>query len=115
MTPKKKNKKYKITPLTWLIKDEASVKFHVQSDDYFGTLATILSLIKQQIKKDGRPKADALISLDNLEKDLLLLQKKYYIEQRAPQLHTFQLSSGGPAKIIKALKPKTKTRRRKAS
>jgi hypothetical protein len=30
----------------------SSVKFHVKSDDYFGTLATILSLVKQDILDD---------------------------------------------------------------
>jgi hypothetical protein len=96
-----KNRKYRITPLTWLIKDEASVKFHVQSDDYFGTLATILSLIKQQIKKDSKPKAAVLKSLHNLEKDLLLLQKEYQIKPRP-------LASAlvKPKKIIRVLKSK---------
>lgn len=44
-------KKYKIKPLVWFVRDETSVKFHVENDDYFGTIAAVLSLIKQQIKK----------------------------------------------------------------
>ncbi len=74
-------KKYKITPLLWLIKDEASIKFHVKSQDYFGTIATVLSLLKEQIKKSDI-KNTALLEkiLNNLEKDLLLLQKNYHIK-----------------------------------
>lgn len=76
-------KKYKITPLVWLIKDEASVKFHVQSDDYFGTIAAILGLIKQQTKKDKGQKALIFNKiLQNLETDLLYLQKNYQIKLR---------------------------------
>lgn len=77
-------KKYQITSLVWQVKDETSVKFHVQSDDYFGTIATILSLIKQQTKKDGGLQTAAVKkTLKNLENDLLLLQKNYQIKPRA--------------------------------
>lgn len=79
-------KKYQLTPILHLLKDEASVKFHIKSDDYFGTIATVLDLIKQQIKKDGC--ADAAVlnkTLDNLENDLIFLQKNYEINLR-PQI-----------------------------
>lgn len=77
-------KKYQITPLVWLVRDEASVKFHVTNDDYFGTIATILSLIKQQIKKSGAQDAATLNKIfQNLEKDLLYLQKNYQINPRS--------------------------------
>lgn len=73
-------KKYQITPLLNLVRDEASVKFHVQSEDYFGTIATILNLLKQQIKKAGCANVTVLKkTLKNLEKDLLFLQKNYRI------------------------------------
>ncbi len=79
-------KKYQLTPILHLLKDEASVKFHVQSDDYFGTIATVLNLLKQQIKKDGCDNAAVLNkTLDNLEKDLMFLQKNYEINLR-PQI-----------------------------
>ncbi len=78
--PALKSKKYKITPLVWMLKDEDSVKFHVASNDYFGTVAAVLSLIKEQIKKDSRPDAAILDKiLKNLESDLMLLQKNYHI------------------------------------
>ena len=77
-------KKYQITPLVWLVRDEASVKFHVTNDDYFGTIATILSLIKQQIKKSGAQDAATLNKIfQNLEKDLLYLQNNYQIKPKS--------------------------------
>jgi len=76
------NKKYKIRPLTWFVKDESSVKFHVENDDYFGTIATILSLIKQEIKKGANSTPEIETTLKNLEKDLLYLQNNYQINPK---------------------------------
>lgn len=79
-------KKYKLTPILHLVRDEAGVKFHIKSDDYFGTIATVLNLLKQKIRKDGRSDAAVLgKTLKNLEKDLLFLQKNYEIKPR-PQI-----------------------------
>jgi hypothetical protein len=76
-------KKYQITPIVWCVRDEASTKFHVENDDYFGTIASILSLIKQQMKKDsGSDTATFNKVIDNLENDLLFLQKNYQIKPR---------------------------------
>jgi len=83
MTQKPVPKKYQITPLLWRVKDESSVKFHVASDDYFGTIATVLSLVRQQIKKsDGQRTAALKKTLDNVERDLLYLQKNYQISPK---------------------------------
>lgn len=68
------SKKYKIKNLVWMIKDKDSVRFHVSQDDYFGTIATIISLIKQKNKNK-----DFESALNNLEKDLTWLQKNYQI------------------------------------
>ena len=79
-------KEYKLTPILHLLKDEASVKFHIKSDDYFGTIATVLGLIKQQIKKDGCDNAAVLNkTLKNLENDLMFLQRNYEIRLK-PQI-----------------------------
>lgn len=94
-------KKYHITPILHLLRDEDSVKFHVRSDDYFGTIATVLSLLKQQIKKDGCRDAVLDKTLKNLEKDLLFLQKNYEIKRR-PQI--------SPSIRNKNSKPKGKLR-----
>lgn len=77
------DKKYQITPILWLAEDREGVKFHVKNEDYFGTIATILSLIKQQIKKNDSPRTAVLKkTLKNLETDLLWLQKNYQIKPR---------------------------------
>lgn len=77
-------KKYKIEPLVYLVEDAGSVKFHVKNDDYFGTIATVLSLIRQDITKNNRYDAAVLEKLlVNLEGDLNILQKNYQIKARA--------------------------------
>ncbi len=76
-------KRYKIKSLLNFVKDENSVKFHVKSDDYFGTIATVLSLIRQQIEKDDCKNADVLEkTLSNVEKDLMFLQANYQINPK---------------------------------
>ncbi|MFA5163604.1 MAG: hypothetical protein WC441_03690 [Patescibacteria group bacterium] len=81
-----KNKKYNIKPVTLIIHDEASVRFHVKNDDYFGTIATVLSLIKQDCKKSARMnQSQTLKILGRLEKDLLFLQKNYQIKAKTSQ------------------------------
>lgn len=54
---------------------QKSVNFHVKSEDYFGTLATILSLIQE---KGENNKNDAII-MNNVTKDLMFLQDKFKI------------------------------------
>lgn len=77
------SKKYFIKTPFRLLRDEASVKFHVASDDYFGTIATVISLLKQECQKSDKSPTDKLLKLfDNLEKDFLLLQKNYQINAR---------------------------------
>ncbi len=78
-----KKQDYKIKHLVWQVKDESSVKFHVENDDYFGTIATILSLIKQQIKRGECNNASSIkTTLKNLENDLLFLQNNYQISPK---------------------------------
>ncbi|MFA6417257.1 MAG: hypothetical protein WCW61_03645 [Patescibacteria group bacterium] len=55
-----------------------SVKFHVESNDYFGTLATVLSMIKQTPEHINKH----IKSLNKLEKDLMFLQKEYKIVKK---------------------------------
>lgn len=50
---------------------QKSVKFHIKSNDYFGTIATILSFIRQTSKNGDQ----YLASINKLEKDLIFLQK----------------------------------------
>ncbi|MCP6718945.1 MAG: hypothetical protein KJI71_01760 [Patescibacteria group bacterium] len=56
-----------------------SIKSHIRSDDYFGTLATIIDLITQQKEKiEGTQNK----ILRNLKKDLVYLQKNYKIVKK---------------------------------
>ena len=55
-----------------------SLEFHIKSSDYFGTLATILSLIKQAPKNDK----DNLKILESIGEDLIYLQKEYKIVKK---------------------------------
>jgi len=75
--------KYKIKPLVWVVKDEASTKFHVSQDDYFGTIATILSLWRQNIEKNPKNiNPDFYKTFKSLEKDLIWLQQNYQINPK---------------------------------
>jgi len=75
--------KYKIKPLVWVVKDEASTKFHVSQDDYFGTIATILSLWRQNIEKNPKNiNPDFYKTFKSLEKELIWLQQNYQINPK---------------------------------
>ena len=76
-------KRYLIHLRPGRLKDEASVRRHIAADDYFGTIATVLSLIKQELKNRSS-KETALIetTLKNLERDLVFLQKNCHISYR---------------------------------
>jgi len=85
----KKSRKYIIKPLTLIIHDEDSVRFHVQNDDYFGTIATIISLLKQEIKNCPADKRGQMTKIfQNLEKDLMFLQTNYQIKPKISQKKT---------------------------
>jgi hypothetical protein len=56
-----------------------NLKFHIQNDDYFGTLATVLDLIKQRLDDDY---GHEIKSLENVVKDLMYLQGKYKIVKK---------------------------------
>lgn len=55
-----------------------SVEFHIKSNDYFGTIATVLSLIKQTPEYINKH----IQSLNKLEKDLVFLQNNYKIVKK---------------------------------
>ena len=79
-----RDKAYHIKPVIWFVRDEKSVRFHVQNDDYFGTVATILSLIRQKVDRDQPAGSEVMTkTLDNLEKDLMFLQKNYKISEKS--------------------------------
>lgn len=66
---------------------QKSVKFHVKSDDYFGTVATILRLMQYNLRdaiKKVTKEERVLIeqTFKNLGKDLMILQEKYKIVKK---------------------------------
>ena len=69
---------YRLSFGNLMVKDEESVSFHVESDDYFGTLATIVSLLRDDKELPEKKKAN----LNEIAKDLQHLQKKYKINKR---------------------------------
>ena len=60
-----------------------SLKFHIRANDYFGTLATVLDLVSQDLRKKGyRSNAETL----GRQRDrLMYLQQGYRIEKIRPQ------------------------------
>ena len=57
---------------------QKSVKFHIKSNDYFGTLATVLSLIYQTPEHNKQ----YIKTLKKLVKDLMYLQKENKIVKK---------------------------------
>ncbi len=60
------------------MKNLNNLKFHIIINDYFGTLATILSLIRQNIKNKENNRFNMNI-LKKTEDNLIFLQKNYKI------------------------------------
>ena len=60
--------------------DKQSLEFHIRSDDYFGTLATTLDLLRQRIEGCETKTTDDLLA--RLRDELLYLQHKYKIVNR---------------------------------
>ncbi|MFH0891320.1 MAG: hypothetical protein V1867_00905 [Candidatus Falkowbacteria bacterium] len=57
-----------------------SLKFHIKSDDYFGTLATILDLLRQNLSPYTQKREKK--TLEGIVGDLGHLQKKYKIAKK---------------------------------
>jgi hypothetical protein len=57
------------------------VLFHVEADDYFGTLATVLDLLRQEIERRGAREKHAEV-LGRVAQDLVYLQRNFRIERK---------------------------------
>ncbi|MCX6798023.1 MAG: hypothetical protein NTX66_02305 [Candidatus Falkowbacteria bacterium] len=111
-----KSKNYKIKNLTLILRDEASVKFHVKNDDYFGTIATIISLLKQEVRNHqlkNQTKINA--AFKNLEKDLMFLQRNYQISLKADLDKSIDKTKLKAKRKKSPTKPKLKPTKRKPS
>ena len=71
---------YTIVPRYWLVRDKPreNLFFHVENDDYFGTLATVLSLAREQLEKE-EISAWQIGTLKKETDNLIFLQKNYKI------------------------------------
>ncbi|MGC1686237.1 MAG: hypothetical protein WA734_11505, partial [Candidatus Acidiferrales bacterium] len=58
---------------------EKNIEFHIAANDYFGTLATTLDLLRQAIAERGCRAEDAEL-LRRLKEDLLFLQTNHTIQ-----------------------------------
>lgn len=113
------SKNYQLKPLTLILHDEASVKFHVKNDDYFGTIATIISLLKQALKNCNlKNKSQINLAFKNLEKDLMFLQRNYEIKAKSGRVsaldkRTTRARAGSSQKNKLTRNPKPKEARKK--
>jgi hypothetical protein len=60
--------------------EEASLQFHIEENDCFGTLATVLDLVSQDLQKKGhRSNAETLV---HMRDRLMHLQQGYRIDSK---------------------------------
>jgi len=62
--------------------DEKSLQFHIKENDYFGTLATVLDLVSQDLRRKGLHSNAEILS--RLRDRLMYLQQGYRIEKIEP-------------------------------
>ena len=67
-----------------------SLKFHIRANDYFGTLATVLDLVSQDLRKKGHRSNAA--TLRRLRDRLMYLQQGYRIEKIQPHSRVADLT-----------------------
>jgi hypothetical protein len=62
-----------------------SLQFHIEQNDYFGTLATVLDQVAQELQKKKQTRHAA--TLQRLRDDLMRLQSQYRIEPTLKRMH----------------------------
>lgn len=65
----------------YLVRDKETVDFHVEKDDYFGTLSTVIELINQDHILENKIELKKI--LKNVKEDLLYLQQNFDIIKKA--------------------------------
>lgn len=65
----------KISPKRW-----RSLDFHIENDDYFGTLATVLDLLRQDVESDGWRQLHTT-TLVQMRDELVYLQRYFRIRK----------------------------------
>jgi hypothetical protein len=67
---------------------EAALQFHIEQNDYFGTVATVLDLVSQDLRKKGEFRnAERLL---HVRDRLMYLQGRYRIEKVEPISKTYE-------------------------
>jgi hypothetical protein len=66
--------------------DKEGVEFHVSANDYFGTLATVLSLCAQDLEAGGSTPEEIAEALSVKADELLYLQDKYRLCKNATRV-----------------------------
>ncbi len=61
---------------------EESLKFHIKANDYFGTLATVLDLVSQDLRKKGHRRNAGVLARQRDR--LMYLLQGYRIEEIRP-------------------------------
>lgn len=77
------------SPVFWILRDatesDRRTAFHIQSGDYFGTLAAILSgakgILEDNLRAGLPPDAETLDILQKLKEDLMFLQSTHSIKR----------------------------------
>ena len=64
--------------------NETSLQFHIKENDCFGTLATVLDLVSQDLRKKGH--CNNAETLGCLRDQLMYLQHGYRIERIQPHI-----------------------------
>jgi hypothetical protein len=64
--------------------NKKEIEFHIESGDYFGTLATILDLMRQDVAIGGYKKTSEKL-LIGVRDDLVYLQAHYVLRAKDPK------------------------------
>ena len=75
-----------------------SIESHIAADDYFGTLATVLDLLRQDMVELGGKQAHAAL-VGYPRDDLLYLQQNYRIKHKNPRSAMAAFLLGSPTKM----------------
>ncbi len=62
--------------------DKKNIDFHLEVDDYFGTLATVLDLFRQELERGCALRGDSMSFLERTRDDLVYLQNFYKIVRK---------------------------------
>ena len=80
--------------------NEAGLKFHIEANDCFGTLATVVDLVAQSLRKQGT--AREIAALGRVRDQLLYLQQHYRFNRG---VHLVSMTGGNQGDIREPARP----------